>query len=366
MKKNKTEAIIKKFKNLGLYPSIRRDLSLFTMSSLSQAYLVRLKEIFGFGYNALGAFGKGRDIYSLVNEDDLRHKLTHYLKSDANRKVDIALKKAYSIYKSNILHLSVIETTLKNKNYFQTLELLYKYSIDIHFAIAIYNCFFRFFQNKSNVISSKMVVRIGEERNEVAKQYVLFEKLLSKAAQGLSIKNKFNGDALCYLIRKEFLQFLRSKLSMKQVMSLYQVRKKKYFFMHDGKKEHVLYKSGDLNKIHNYLWPKVGLVDELKGISIYKGNVTAKAYLIGNTVRRNLPTYKYIIVASMTHPDLMPLLKKSVGIITDEGGILCHAAIIARELRKPCIIGTKFATKVFKDGDIVEVDADKGIIKKVK
>jgi phosphoenolpyruvate synthase/pyruvate phosphate dikinase len=48
---------------------------------------------------------------------------------------------------------------------------------------------------------------------------------------------------------------------------------------------------------------------------------------------------------------------------TDEGGITCHAAIVARELNKPCIIGTKIATQVLKDGMLVEVDANEGIVK---
>ena len=52
--------------------------------------------------------------------------------------------------------------------------------------------------------------------------------------------------------------------------------------------------------------------------------------------------------------------------MTDEGGITCHAAIVARELKTPCVIGTKFATKVLKDGDIVEVDADNGVVKILK
>jgi len=52
-------------------------------------------------------------------------------------------------------------------------------------------------------------------------------------------------------------------------------------------------------------------------------------------------------------------------IVTDEGGLSCHAAIVARELGVPCIVGTKIATKVFKDGDLVEVDADKGIVRKI-
>ena len=52
--------------------------------------------------------------------------------------------------------------------------------------------------------------------------------------------------------------------------------------------------------------------------------------------------------------------------ITDTGGLTSHAAIISRELQKPCIIGTKIATKVLKDGDVVEVDAEKGIVKILK
>lgn len=51
--------------------------------------------------------------------------------------------------------------------------------------------------------------------------------------------------------------------------------------------------------------------------------------------------------------------------MTDEGGITSHAAIVARELKKPCIVGTKLATQIFKDGDMVEVDAVTGIIRKI-
>jgi len=59
-------------------------------------------------------------------------------------------------------------------------------------------------------------------------------------------------------------------------------------------------------------------------------------------------------------------MKEAGAIITDEGGITCHAAIVSRELGIPCIIGTKIATKVLKDGDIVEVDAGKGVVKIIK
>ena len=73
-----------------------------------------------------------------------------------------------------------------------------------------------------------------------------------------------------------------------------------------------------------------------------------------------------ILVVSMTNPYLTPVIKKSRAIVTDEGGLLCHAANIARELGIIAVIGTKIATKVLKDGDLVEVDADNGIVKIIK
>lgn len=70
-----------------------------------------------------------------------------------------------------------------------------------------------------------------------------------------------------------------------------------------------------------------------------------------------------ILVSIATNPDIVPAMKKAAAIVTEQGGITSHAAIVSRELRTPCVIGTKIATKVLKDGDLVEVDANKGIVK---
>jgi len=72
-----------------------------------------------------------------------------------------------------------------------------------------------------------------------------------------------------------------------------------------------------------------------------------------------------ILVTGMTRPEYTPLVKKASAIVTDAGGVLCHAAIIARELKKPCVVGTHNATKLFKTGDKIEVDADKGTATKL-
>jgi len=69
-----------------------------------------------------------------------------------------------------------------------------------------------------------------------------------------------------------------------------------------------------------------------------------------------------IIVAPYTSPIDVPIMIKAKAIITDEGGILSHAAIVARELKIPCVVGTKNATKILKDGEKVKVDGNKGVV----
>ena len=73
-----------------------------------------------------------------------------------------------------------------------------------------------------------------------------------------------------------------------------------------------------------------------------------------------------ILVTEMTNPDYVPIMKIAKAVITDEGGVTCHASIVAREMKIPTLIGTKNATKILKDGDFVEVDADNGIVKILK
>lgn len=72
-----------------------------------------------------------------------------------------------------------------------------------------------------------------------------------------------------------------------------------------------------------------------------------------------------VLVSPMTVPDFLPAMKKAAAIVTDEGGITCHAAIVARELKVPCVIGTKNATRILKDGDLVEVDSHTGKVGKI-
>lgn len=105
---------------------------------------------------------------------------------------------------------------------------------------------------------------------------------------------------------------------------------------------------------------------EIKGQIGHKGKVKGIVKLVSSEKDLGKVEGGDILVAAMTVPKYLPAMKKAAAFVTDEGGITCHAAIVSREMGKPCIIGTKIATQVLKDGDKVEVDADKGIVKLVK
>jgi phosphohistidine swiveling domain-containing protein len=100
----------------------------------------------------------------------------------------------------------------------------------------------------------------------------------------------------------------------------------------------------------------------IKGSVAYKGKITGKVRICLSLESIKSFREGEVLVASMTRPEYLNAMQKAVAFVTDEGGITCHAAIIARELKKPCVIGTKIATKVLKDGDLVEVDAERGIV----
>ncbi|MEW6407872.1 MAG: PEP-utilizing enzyme [Patescibacteria group bacterium] len=114
--------------------------------------------------------------------------------------------------------------------------------------------------------------------------------------------------------------------------------------------------------------PKEKLERETK---IFKGNIAYSGKAIGRVkIVNSFKDVKKvkkgdILVSVQTMPSLLPAMKQAAAFVTDQGGITCHAAIVAREMKKPCVIGTKIAARVLRDGQLIEVDARRGIVRKI-
>lgn len=103
----------------------------------------------------------------------------------------------------------------------------------------------------------------------------------------------------------------------------------------------------------------------IQGQVAYSGKVQGTVKIVNAVADMKKMRAGDVLVSRSTNPSLLPAMHQASAFVTDIGGLTCHAAIIAREMKKPCIVGTKSATMLLKDGDKVEVDAKQGVVRKL-
>ncbi|MBI4153301.1 hypothetical protein HY497_02155, partial [Candidatus Woesearchaeota archaeon] len=144
-------------------------------------------------------------------------------------------------------------------------------------------------------------------------------------------------------------------------------RKENYVFYCDVDKEYVFVGNETKRFEQKELEKEKELAElrEVHGQSACSGVVRGRARII--KLRKDFDKIEKgdIIITFNTNPTYVPYLEKASGLVTNEGGMLCHAAIVSREMNIPCIVGAINATKVFKDGDRIELDARNGIVRKI-
>ena len=147
-------------------------------------------------------------------------------------------------------------------------------------------------------------------------------------------------------------------------------RRKQKFLGHYNTSLKIISKAKVFAELVNpFIYQKVDEnVKEIKGTvaSLGLGKVKGKVKILLNPKESDKLKTGEILIAPFTSPEYIVAMRKAAAIVTDEGGMTSHAAIVSRELGIPCIVGTRIATKVLKDGDKVEINAEKGIIRKIK
>ncbi len=162
---------------------------------------------------------------------------------------------------------------------------------------------------------------------------------------------------------KNILVFNKKPLSADMLNKRYQ---KSAYFIISGEEKIVLGKNSDSLKRRHLIEQKIDKnIKEIKGTVAFSGKVSGKVKIVNSVGDLHKFIKGEILVSISTNPSLIAAMNKAGAIVTDTGGVTCHAAIVSRELRIPCIIGTKIATKVLKDGDLVEVNATLGTVEKI-
>jgi phosphohistidine swiveling domain-containing protein len=166
---------------------------------------------------------------------------------------------------------------------------------------------------------------------------------------------------LSYYSFKEIEQLLTDSTYVEP--SLIEARKSGFaILLHDSQvsvktgnelKQLVSLRSGNKHRHHKVV----------HGMVVSRGQAQGPVKIVMDASGQDIVAEGDILIAPMTTPDYLPALRKAAAFVTDEGGMTCHAAIVAREMKKPCVIGTKNATEVFQNEDLVEVDAISGVVK---
>lgn len=247
----------------------------------------------------------------------------------------------------------------KNVNAYDQIRDLTNYGSRAFFGMLLSLWIPNWTQKDDTLFSPKLV----ERAKGVRERDSLFDDCVSTYYDiftSIAAEKKELATSLKYLTYDEFIVFLEEQslphdVCQRSSETLYYVRSKLY----TEKRAR-----SELKRI-GYQIKEVSVENDkpIVGQVAYKGNAKGIARVVFSRDEVGKFNEGEILIAPMTTPWYLPLMKKASAFITDEGGIMCHAAIVAREMKKPCITGTKFATKVLKDGDLVEVNADKGTVK---
>jgi len=210
----------------------------------------------------------------------------------------------------------------------------------------------------------KLLAEIGRMRLRLRKDGErLFTFLLGKLAKEAARRHGLKVTDILLYTDGEIMALLRDGRKVRT--DSIQRRRKGYALITIGGKQKLL-----TGRQFRDLYKRIVLIKRvgvLYGRTAMGGKARGPARLLRHD-RRNLSHRVAafrpgeILVTEMTRPDTILACRKAAAIVTDEGGVACHAAIISRELGIPCVVGTKEATRSIKDGDIIEVDADDGIV----
>ena len=213
---------------------------------------------------------------------------------------------------------------------------------------------------------NKLVEKLGKIRfalHEKSKAlwYVLAGRLMSE----MSRRWELGFSDLFFYTSREIKNLFRNKKVDAEVINL---RKKGFAFVSFSNKK-ILLVGSDFKKLFKEIINNKDVAGKkIKGLAVMKGIIKARAEVIlhnKRSIAKKLGSLKRgnILVTDMTSPDdAIMVSRKAGGIITDEGGITSHAAIIAREFKIPCIVGTKVATQIIKTDDLVEINGNIGIV----
>lgn len=291
----------------------------------------------------------------------------HFLKLLANKQITLTKWKKQTSQRQNKLKKITAEILLlkKNPQSFQKLISIWQSFITAY--CALYPLFDFAAYADGSPRSDQTIIRLAAKiRFDCRVTYQAAESAYSILLTALAKKLKISAAALSWLTPAEMNIVFKKNIFPAKLKLTIDKRKKYCALQYKGGQVKILTDLAALRELKRVTPPKPPKNIQLKGVAAYSGQAQGPVRIVNGSADFKKIKPGDILVTPMTTAAFLPYLPKVAAIITDEGGLTCHAAIIAREFKKPCIIGTKFATKVLKNGETIEVNSKKNIIIKIQ
>jgi phosphoenolpyruvate synthase/pyruvate phosphate dikinase len=365
---------------------VRADESLFFYSAKTGGYdYIKQKYKISFAETLLIPLRKNYPIrvFNLLQAKDFHSVSNRKIRKDPEI-LALYIQKDNVVYKKIDIKGEKILLALKKDNYDHSVslfkELLSLYEIVSAHFIIIFSLGLKLAENINNLHGIKSVIKAHDFwRNSVAFKeermgetfFHFFKYLITK--KGLMLDPVL---LMKFITTNEIKAWLANDLTDEAIQKKIILRKNQgfvYLNLRDKSRE-VIDDLSEIKKIQKYFLKldrdskKLKSGNDIFGQVAYNPKKLVKGSIVIIKDKAKLKDKSHLIdgkilVAIQTTPHFIPYMKKAKAIITDEGGLTCHAAIIAREFRIPCVVGTKIATQVLKDGDFVEINMDNGVIK---
>ena len=337
-----------------------REYPLFIIDLAGQAYVTIMEQEIGWGYSDqlfISEQGKVTVYYSQSDADSFKKfcaeqppEWFYSIFQKINLRsleLQAAAQQFVNLYLSDIIGaLTIIHKAYQNRyGVYRFISM-----IDISFG-------------ESNFLPQEVFITGGNTKDFTGKVCDAVDaEVLPLLTATLVNRFGFDPKLVLYLTFKEMMD----GLSGKKIIDKNELKRRHDFYIYSIVNHKIIFSPGSVarDKLSFYNIAPAAIPDTfIKGKTAFKGITTGRVVVVLTSDDFHKIVPNVILVAPMTTVRYYPYLKQVSGIITDEGGITCHAAIIARELEKPCVVDTKIATKVLKDSYMVEVNANHGVVK---
>ncbi|MFA5022219.1 MAG: PEP-utilizing enzyme [Patescibacteria group bacterium] len=342
----------------------REGFSYFIASLAFDGYIKDMPRRIGWGYrdqlliskkNILTVYGSLSD-QKKINQFCNKKNKSYFLKVNQIILTQLVETKKVILKVNKLLEkkkLSVQEMA-------KALDLFYNSYRSLYSVYRFSTLFDHFYQGKHKV---DLVSKFAQTKDQCGKFFTKTDKsTLEKIKQNLG---QILGIPKELILGMNYQELAKSLQNNSAIVGIGELKRRQNFYILIAVNRQIKFFFGQTAKLVQAKLSFVIYKEETNvifGQAAYAGRVVGLvkvAYSV--TDLRNIKK-GMVLVTPMTTISYVPFLNKVLAIITDEGGVTSHAAIVARELKIPSIVGTKIATRVLKDGDLVEVDANHGVV----